>query len=138
MLDRAGTGRRISARSGISASATAYPSGTAQVGAIAVPTAAKGSITHVLINATATGGAPPVIGSLFGYSAELDRWYVLDQLNGGATITPSTKTGAADGNNTHYAETFSHISMWDKLFVILTTIAGTDQSVAVDYIFEEP
>ena len=131
-----GTSRPVQARTGVTAADSAFPSGVAQAGSIAVP-GTRGATVHVLVNASASGGAPTVLVTLFGYSKELNRWYVLLQLNGGAVIAPGTKTGQADGNNTHYAESIEHVGVWDRLYPLLTTVAGTSQSIAVDFLFEE-
>ena len=135
-LDQSGRKSRINARTAVAASDAVYPSGVAQAGSIAVPFTEPGSIIHVLVHGTATGAGLAAVVTLFGYVTELNRWYVLAQLNSGGGITTTTATPVADGNDLHYSETFLHIGAFDRLYPQITSIAGAGAAITIDFVFE--
>lgn len=139
-LDRSGKPNLQTLRTGVGTDDTATPTDTTY--GIAVPAASRGSITHILaeLSASNTSGAFRV--TLFGYNATRATWYVLAQLNGGSTITRTTKTAVAAGSGSNsriaYAESFLHISMFDRLYALVDAIAGTGASASVYAVFEGP
>ena len=139
-LDRSGKPNVTTLRSGVAADDTGTPTDTTY--GIAVPPGSRGSITHVLAELSASNTSGAMIVTLFGYNATRATWYVLAQLNGGSTITRTSKTPVAAGSGSNsriaYAESFLHISMYDRLYALVTSIAGAGASVSVYAIFEGP
>lgn len=137
-------------KSRVTGADASYP--TAATDGVAVPSSAKGGITHILvyINGSAATVAAKVTvlgymafnsGEAGGGSGETDirnKWYVLAQLNDATVIEDTTKTTVSpSGSDVQYAESLSHISMYDRIAVLVTDFtAVTDISVAA--VFEAP
>ena len=134
-MERSGVMRRIVARTGVTTDDTDYPSGATQAGSIPVPARARGAVTHVLVDLTATGGTPTVRVDIFGYNTESAIWYWLGALNDRANIDAGLSP-VDNSSNLRYAEALDHVSAFDRLFPLLTTIAGTSASVDISFCFE--
>lgn len=134
-LDQSGTKSRTRARTGVAASDVATPVGVAQAGSIA-SLALPGSLVHVQVSMTGGAGQSAVV-TLFGYMADTDRWFAIAQLNGGGAIIATTGTPIAPaGSDVFYAETFSHIGAYDRLYPMITSVAGAGPVIDVDFVFE--
>ena len=125
----------VTGRSAVTTNDSTYPSGVAQAQSVAVPARAKGARTHVIFSLSATGGTPSVVCSLFGYLAATDQWYLLDNLNNGTAIDQGLSP-LDDSSNIHYAEALDHAAAYDRLWMSVTSIAGTGASVTQRFCFE--
>lgn len=134
-MDYAGSIEFVLSREAVTASDVADPSGTAQAGS--VPVTRRSQNTHVAVFGSATTGSPTVLVTIWGYSKQLNRWFVLGQLNGGGALTPSTKNPNVATGQTRYAEVLTSLTGWDRLYAQLTSIAGSGQAVTVHFGFEE-
>lgn len=133
---RAGAQSRGSARTSVTAADTAYPSGSTQSGAIPVPANAKGEVTHLILDVTADS-SPTAIADIYGYLNDEAQWYHLAQVKGGITMSPTNpSTTVGDSNKIHVAESFTHISFFDQLFVLFSTLTGTAVSASARFYFE--
>ena len=138
MLERSGERVLAGTRSGI-VTADTYPSGATQAGSFAVPQEARGAISHITLDGTASSTIS-MIGHLYGYLTETTQWYHLGGIRNGATITPTSGAGpiAESTNNARVSESFDHVSFYDRLFVAITTLSGTGADVTARYYFEGP
>ena len=110
-------------RSAISTSDSTYPSGAVQAGSVAVPPRARGAKTHVIIDIT-SDGSPSCVAHLFGYLADTDTWYWLDSINNGGAIDQGLHP-VDDGTSEHFAEVLDHASLYDRLWISITSLTGT-------------
>lgn len=128
----------VTGRNAITSADSTYPSGENQSGSVEVPDKAKGSRTHILIDATGNTSSAAFVGSIWGYIKETDRWYfldnILDDFNNSTTVSLTT-TPLDDGNNIHYAVALDHASAYDKLWVAFTTLTAIT-SITQRYAFE--
>ena len=117
---------------------TAFPSSADQAGSVPVPPSARGGTTHVLVTARGSGTGVACRVTLFGYEGGVQgRWYVLTRLNSGSTITRTTNTAVADGNNIRYAESSSHISAFTRLYALIDATASIDTGgIDIAFAFE--
>jgi len=138
MLERSGERVLAGTRSSQTSADSTYPSGSAQSGSIEVPQGARGAITHVTLDVTASSTASAV-AHLYGYLTETDSWYHLGGVRNGATLTPTSPSPIAEStNNIHVAESWDHVSVYDRLFLAVTTLSGTGASATTRYFFEGP
>lgn len=128
--------------------ANSYPS--ASTDGIAVPTASRGAISHILVRMSGTGSTVAGRVTICGYlafdsgqagggSGETDlrnQWYVLAQLNGAADIIATTKTGVSPSSNqVFYAESLSHVSLYDRIYAVVSTFTAVEY-ITVGIAFE--
>lgn len=134
-VDQTGNADEQTTRSGITGDDAAVPSGATPVGSIAVPQRSKGALTHVLLIASGSGTGVACRVTIFGLLS--GNWYVLAQLNDGATITRTTKTPVANGNNINYAESFAHLSYYERLYPLIDATASlASGGVSINFGFE--
>mgnify|MGYP001600440680 CR=1 FL=1 len=115
-----------------------------------MPTQGRGSLTHALVRINGSGATVAakvtilgllsfdagILGSTAGETDIRDQWFVLGQLNGGATITATTKTTVSPAaNDVLYAESLSHITIYDSLWALVTDFTVVD-SITVAFVFE--
>ncbi len=133
---------RVVARTAVVANDATFPSGAGQAGAVlltggAVPASSPGTRVGVLLDVTVGGAGGIVRITIFGYRADANQWYTVARLNNGADITPTTQTPVAEGNNIHYAEVLTSLaSQYDRLYAMITSIAGAAASVSVAFLID--
>ncbi len=106
-------------------------------GSVAGPSIADGTVgvalpfmcdeVTVLIFETAGTGVLQFQGNLWAWQEEIGRWYDLGQFNGGTTIA---ETSVAD--ELSYAETFTNLRAFSRLYIEATTVGGTTPTYEVD------
>lgn len=129
---------------------TVYP--TSATFGVSVPKNARGGITHILVaiagNAATVSGKVTILGHISfttgeagggsGEAAVSGKWFVLAQLNSGLAIEDTTKTSISPtGNDVLYAESLSHVSMYDRIGAISTDHVAID-TLTVAAVFESP
>lgn len=135
MVDLAGSKVVQKSRDSVSTADTAYPSGSGSAGAVTVPPRARGATTHLLIAGDGSGSAASGIFTIYGYIASLGLWFALAQANGGGAVTTTTKTAIVlSTTDFQYAESLDHISAFDELTVLVTSLTGT---MTMSFVFEE-